>query len=351
MLFDISATVPLLYFELYHQLGLSRESIFGTNATVLAILFASWASLWRRFAAYVDLPREGATPQPGPRGDDVDGAAESAGAMTGASTATDAAGSAGDMPITRARPQDESARVNGAVVTNGAPAHEAAHTSPRAPSPLDAIISMLLPPTVPTVADDATSMQLVSSPQFVYGILWFATHQIRANLYMGDVRNMLAYMGDDDGLYMQWFSLLLLSAVLFIPLIAAAVDHLGVPRAMQATTVLAIGHTLLALTPVLQLQPLTFVVFALLRACIYSIMSIFVATVFGFARLGTVLGIWNASGAVVNLLIPPITALVLERLDGDWSLVLWGLLLLCGPQFLLVVGAVSGAGRSYRQMV
>ena len=66
------------------------------------------------------------------------------------------------------------------------------------------------------------------------------------------------------------------------------------------------------------------------------------AKTFGFARMGTLYGLMQASGAAFNLMLPLLTAAVLKNFEGDWAPVWWGLLLVCVVQ----VGLVSWVVRS-----
>ena len=165
----------------------------------------------------------------------------------------------------------------------------------------------------------------------------FALHQWRANTYLGSVKYMLAFLGDEDEAYMQSFTASLSLAIVFIPLIAASKDKIGLAGSMQGVTALAALHAFLALIPSLPLQLVTFVVFTVTRASIFTVATFYVAEVFGFQRLGTVFGLWQTASAVLNASIPPLTALVLDQLGGDWSAVLWTFVGLCIPQFATVV--------------
>ena len=193
------------------------------------------------------------------------------------------------------------------------------------------------PPPIPPVAADATFTEMVKSKQFLVGWIWFALHQWRANLYLGSVKYMLAYLGDADETYLRIFTGSLFLAVIFIPLIASGADKVGVAGSMQAVTALALVHALCSLVPFLEFQPVTFVVFTLLRASIFTVSTVFVAEIFGWQRLGTVYGIWQTVSAVLNASIPPTTSFVLEHLGGDWSVVLWSYVVICVPQLLAVL--------------
>ena len=66
VLFDISATLPLLALLLYDARGLSRAAIFVPYALVVGVVFGTWSYLWRRH-----------TPSPGAGGSDAPSGAPS----------------------------------------------------------------------------------------------------------------------------------------------------------------------------------------------------------------------------------------------------------------------------------
>lgn len=230
VIFDISATVPLITYELYHRLGLSRATIFTPYALYVYGLFGAWGVLWRRLEWRLNAPQE------------ESGAKEEASASAGA--------------------------------------HGASSAAPVAVEPI-----------TPLDSPQIELRTVLTSPQFVVGLLWFNIHQFRSNMYLGTAKDMLRSLGDADGRYMELLTASLAAAVPFIPLISTTTDWLGVAGSMQAVTVLATVHAVCALVPSLAFQPLTFLVFAILRASTFSVGSIFAARTFGFARLGTVYGL------------------------------------------------------------
>ena len=281
-IFDISATVPLGAYYLYERVGLSRAQIFTPYALYVAALYAAWAVLWRRFE-----PMLHATPaDPAPAAPNLESAAAS--------------------------------------VPNAPPSR------PEAFTPLDG----------PQISMRA----VLCSKQFLGGCAWFVVHQLRSNLYLGSAAEMLRSYGDMDGRYMEYLTATLAAALPFIPLISSAADRLGVAGSMQAVTLLAAAHAACCLVPSLRFQLLTFLLFTLLRAATFSVATMLVAQTFGFARLGTVYGLMQCAGALLNLCIPLITTAVLSLNGGVWAPVLWGLLLVCAPQFGLVAWAVRALG-------
>ena len=272
--FDISATIPLLPYTLYFSFGMSRASIFTPYALYVALLYGAWAVLWRRYDGRLHTSP-----------------------------------SAADGPDSKP---------------------ELAHSpaTARPPAPTEAITPM---------DDPSLSVRdVLPSKQFVCGALWFVLHQFRANLYLGIAPDMLRFLGDADGRYMEALTLTLVAAVPFIPLIAWGCDRLGIAGSMQVVTLLAVVHSVCALVPVLPFQLVTFVVFTLMRAAIFSVGSLYVARVFGFRHFGTLYGLFQCIGALLNVLIPTLTACVLKYFEGDWAPVLRALLAVCVVQFGIV---------------
>ena len=103
--------------------------------------------------------------------------------------------------------------------------------------------------TIPPVPEGIPFWQLACSHQFLAGGFWFVANAWRSNFYLGEVKYMLRDLGDHDAMFISCFSALLVLAVPFIPLIAAATDRLGVPAAMQACTAIAAVHAAFALVP------------------------------------------------------------------------------------------------------
>ena len=64
------------------------------------------------------------------------------------------------------------------------------------------------------------------------------------------------------------------------------VPRLGVGGAMHAVTCLAFLHALCSLVPSLPFQLLSFCLFTIFRAAIFSLMAIFIAEIFGPGKLG-----------------------------------------------------------------
>ena len=84
-------------------------------------------------------------------------------------------------------------------------------------------------------------------------------------------------------------------------------------------------------------------------AAVFSIYSVFVAQTFGSETMGAVLGASYTLGAAINMLIPSITEEVYTGFGGDWSVVSWGMLIACLPQFWMVSLLAEPEGDAHRQ--
>jgi len=197
--------------------------------------------------------------------------------------------------------------------------------------------ALTAPDAIAPVDPDCSLHEALTGPKFVVPfVCFYLVHQLRCNLYLGSAKYMLRALGDSDDAYMAIFTIVLSSAALYIPCISGAIDRLSLATSMQAVNGLALVQGLLTLVPSLPSQVVTFLVFTVLRAALYSLYTVYIARTFGGAKIGTMLGISYATGAVVNLAIPPITALVLVERDGDWSVVQWAFLVTCVPQMAIM---------------
>ena len=249
--------------------------------------------------------------------------------------------------------------------------------------------------TLRSTACCASRLLAPLSARSVCGCLWFVLHQWRGNTYLGEAKYMLAALGDADGEYMQIFSIFLGTALLTLPVLSYAESQLGPTGQMQLVSVLALAHALCALVPSLSWQlgaPLaaacrsvtrrppcehacrvliadltltasslvacvralalapalapalslslavTFTIFTLLRTSIYSTAGIFVASTFGFGRMGLVYGLMQFAGALSNLTIAPVASWILDDsgLDGDWKPLLYLWIALAIGQFAMI---------------
>lgn len=285
VLFDASAGVPLIFFELHAHLGLSREHIFGGYAVFASIIFSGWAVLFMRHQSRAAAKAAVAAATAQAHSDDPAGGSDSEG---------------------------------GAKVEGGADDTDDATKLTRSHSPY------LIRPVSP----DLPIAKAAVSRQFLLGLGWFLLNALHSNTYLGTAKYVLLFLGDVDGTYMEIFTASLSAVVLFIPAISHAIETLGLAASMQAVTVMAMVHAALTLVPSLEAQMLTFGVFTVYRASTFAIYSIFITRTFGIGKLGRLLGTSNSLAALQNLLfLPAASKAVMVHLGGDWSVVnMWFLL-------------------------
>lgn len=124
---------------------------------------------------------------------------------------------------------------------------------------------------------------------------------------------------------------------LFIPLIERSVAIVGLINTLQITSCLGFLFNALQLWPDLAVQLLAAILFALYRAFLFSIISVFNMEVFGTKSMGRLMGICFVVAALTNLLQVPLVDWTLHTLNGDCRPMLQISLLASVPLPLLTV--------------
>ncbi|OQR86688.1 hypothetical protein ACHHYP_10290 [Achlya hypogyna] len=137
-------------------------------------------------------------------------------------------------------------------------------------------------------------------------------------VFFGTINHLLTSTGDDDAAYTKAFGWILPVGFVAAPAFDLVVARTGLPGAMYATTLLCVLYNVLALVPSLPLQATTFTAFTAFRGFLYSTITAFVATVFGRASLGTLLGTLYSICAIVALLEVPAAVAANASKDGRW---------------------------------
>lgn len=125
--------------------------------------------------------------------------------------------------------------------------------------------------------------------EFLFALLFAATHVLRANIYIGTNTKLLGNYGDAVRNYSftKLFSLVLPLGFIFIPCIDQVVEQGGLSSGLLLTNGLGLVYNILALIPSLYVQCLTFFVFTAFRAFLYAVISAFNAKNFGLHNLGS----------------------------------------------------------------
>ena len=149
-----------------------------------------------------------------------------------------------------------------------------------------------------------------------------ALHIFRLNLYFGSVEQTLEHLGDEDSGYALIFTGLLTSVGLLAAWPASVIiGRLGHRYALVLIVVCCALHGALALTPVLELQPATFVSVALYRTLFYPTVTDLLAQTWGPRHAGTLVGVVFLCGSILCAAIYPLAALTNTALSGDWAAV------------------------------
>ncbi len=179
-------------------------------------------------------------------------------------------------------------------------------------------------------------LRQLRSFEFVFIVIFASIQQLRANFYIGNNNELLHRYGDHDGWYTRVFGYALPAGIVFIPIIDATVERLGLIGALHTTNFMGVAYGSLALVANLPLQYAVFGFFTGFRAFLYSVMSTFNAQVFGLNTLGRMTGFVFTSSAMFQLLQYPLTDLVNLQFKGDPFWPCLGLVVATVPVALLL---------------
>lgn len=178
---------------------------------------------------------------------------------------------------------------------------------------------------------DVAMRKQVQTFEFVYIVIFAAVQVLRATIYIGTTNKLLENYGDrqHDFLYTKVFSFVLPLGFLFVPAIDHIVEKRGLALSLVVTNALGVVYNVLAFVPRLDVQCLTFLVFAGYRAFLYAVMSAFTAKTFGLKNMGSLMGIIFSIGSVVSLAEYPAVYVSNAYFDGDLTALYALSLVLC----------------------
>lgn len=180
------------------------------------------------------------------------------------------------------------------------------------------------------LVDESIRKQLLSI-EFVFIVIFATIQMLCATIYIGTTNKHLENNGDSDHdyLYTKVFSGVLPLGFLFVPVINYVVEKEGLISSLLVTNGLGVAYNSLALIPNLPIQCLAFILFTGFRSFLYTILSVYVAKLFGLKNLGTLMGFNFFIGAIVNLLEYPAVFISNKYLDGSLAGVYAFTLFLC----------------------
>jgi len=102
------------------------------------------------------------------------------------------------------------------------------------------------------------------------------------------------------------------------PMAGYAYDVLGAFAATSLVFVLGCIHSVCAIIPVLELQPVTFLSYSLQQEAIFAVILARILDVMGSHRFGIMAGLLFAIGSLCAIVVTPSTALVLRNDHGEF---------------------------------
>lgn len=140
----------------------------------------------------------------------------------------------------------------------------------------------------------------IKQPEYYLYAIYFSTCMIRFNCYLANLSPILDAKGQVNSQYSIIFSSILPAGALVVFLAGYVIDTRGPIIAFYVLSSLAVIVTVIELTPVLEVQPVAFVLFAAFRAFQFAAMSSYLALVFGFKNLGALIGLVTLCGGLVG---------------------------------------------------
>lgn len=175
---------------------------------------------------------------------------------------------------------------------------------------------------------DLYSLPFVDQLKTREAILLWLVHAVFSfwlSSYMGSVQSRLTSIEPPSEevnqkikKYTETFGLILSLAFLSAPIIGYAIHKLKLMRALFVGIGMAILWSLCQFLPSINLQIITFIVFALVRAWYYSIIFNAVTHLFGWTNVGKLWGVGNALAGVVTFGFYGVSWAVINLLDGSY---------------------------------
>lgn len=184
-------------------------------------------------------------------------------------------------------------------------------------------VKLVLPVPVPFTpkfpyANAAFKVQL-TSPLYVYLAIFTVVNLFKFSFYLSSVDAHLNHLGQDGTTYTQIFSSLLPTGLVFVLVVGAVIDRLGLQVAVAANLTASILLSVVTLIPVLEVQVVGFILFALFRAHLFTVLTSILAAEFTFGSFGRLIGIASLVAALVGLLNSPLFDLAVNTFDGDFT--------------------------------
>jgi MFS family permease len=172
---------------------------------------------------------------------------------------------------------------------------------------------------------------------FAFTMFFVATHMLQCNYYVMTVDAYLLSLGDTDSKYATIFSWALPCGIFFVPCIERTVTYLGIVNTLHTTNIFALVFGMGLFVPALPFQVGNFFIFTCFRAYLYATINTLIATTFGVATMGRIIGVVFSTAAVVGLVQYPMAVVSEVTFDGDYMPINFVLLVVATLPAILTV--------------
>jgi hypothetical protein len=151
-----------------------------------------------------------------------------------------------------------------------------------------------------------TFLQQLREREWYLFMFFFVVCVLRLNMYIGTIDAQLTALGQHNGDYTNIFGIVLPLGFFFQFIVGPIIDRMGLRISWFLLWAILVLLCVLNLIPNLKLQVLTFIIFALFRAFLFSNMSTYLAKQFGYASVGRLVGAVILCGGLVALIQQPL---------------------------------------------
>jgi len=154
---------------------------------------------------------------------------------------------------------------------------------------------------------------------FILHTVYFGVAAARSTYVLATAKDFLAYLGDEDHVYLKIFTLLQPVSILGLPLMDWIINNKGYNVAMQSINILGIAHGVIQVSSNnLNVQVFGFVVFSFYRCFVFAINFGFLPTYLGIAAVGRGAGLLTLCQGIMCATSIPLANLAINHLGGNF---------------------------------
>ena len=157
----------------------------------------------------------------------------------------------------------------------------------------------------------SSAMSLMKSKEYTNLIIWFSILLIPMQYYIGTIAFQLEQKGDEDGRYLDMFSICYACAAIMAPIMGKMADLVGLGITQSLATILVasslfiLNHDNIAATA-WTVQVIGFFFYCVGRMTVFGMFFTNIGKRFGYTHYGTLVGFGLLSTAIVSLLQYPL---------------------------------------------